>query len=71
MSDKECKFRLSRKQIKFTLNLMSSEQETPTWLSSHKSKLQDTINKDKEYTYNVFILYKFKAVKLKHLKSSH
>lgn len=57
MSDKECKFRLSRKQIKFTLNLMSSEQETPTWLSSHKSKLQDTINIQTKNTLIMFLYY--------------
>lgn len=57
MSDKECKFRLSRKQIKFTLNLMSSEQETPTWLSSHKSKLQDTINIQTKHTLIMFLYY--------------
>lgn len=57
MSDKECKFRLSRKQIKFTLNLMSSEQETPTWFSSHKSKLQDTINIKTKNTLTMFLYY--------------
>lgn len=57
MSDKECKFQLSRKQIKFTLNLMSSEQETPTWLSSHKSKLQDTINIKTKNTLTMFLYY--------------
>lgn len=57
MSNKECKFRLSRKQIKFTLNLMSSEQETPTWLSSHKSKLQDTINIKTKNTLTMFLYY--------------
>lgn len=57
MSNKECKFRLSRKQIKFTLILMSSERETPTWLSSHKSKLQDTINIQTKNTLIMFLYY--------------